>query len=621
MMLRTFVPFCLFVGLLMPSAARADESMKEALSLIPGDAMGFICVPNLKQLDTDYQQAVIDLGLQDMVPPMANSLVGMIRGQLPFLAGLDESGPLVVVFMPAAMIFELQQKQALLIPTKDPKAMLEGMGGVAGEEGLWNVNLMGQPMVAAQGENRLILGQAAQVVKAIKDNKGGIGAKLKASDIKALEGLDLAIWLDAEKLFPMIKPMVDMGMNMAMQAQAAGGGFPAKSAEMNKKQLDLLFEGASSLTIGLDLGKKGLVLRGAARCKPGTELAKLWNVKPTDDSLLRGLHAGDYIVVYGQTVSPEQSQANLENIDMLLSILEEPAPVDAQGGTAEQPAPKNEHIEKLKAIAREWLPLMTRMQGAVDLLTPGDAGLVGMSMVVEATDSAKWLDYAAQTVDVVKALVKSKADGGGSAEWQAEVGQILDAISYARNAEEIGGQKFDHLRFDLTKLGDEIEEDQLEAVNKIIGADGLLVRMAAVDGHAVVIGVGGGAKYTGAAVKAWKEKNETLAKDAGIKKVSDGAPQGRYAEAYVAVDNCLTLIQNVASAMEEEALPVQMADVTEPLALFGTGGDGFIQLDAVFPTELLVAGKNVVMTLMAPPPPPPATAPADSPTTEEEQTP
>jgi len=600
MWLRRFVPLCLVVGLLSPHASGAEEAMKKALSLIPADAVAFICVPSVKQLDADYQQAIVDLGLKEMLPPAMSSLVGAVKGQLPFLAGLDEEGPLVIVFMPAAMMFELQQKQVVLVPTKDPKAMLEGMGGQPGEEGLWNLNLMGQPFVGAAGEGRLILGQSAEVVKAVKADKSGITAKLKPEVVKALENLDLAVWLDAERFIPLFKPMIDMALNAMMQAQSAGSAFEAKSAELNKKQLDMLLTGASTFTLGIDLGKSGLVFRAATRCKPDSELARMWKVKSTEESLLKGLTGGDYIAAFGQNVDPEQTKANLETVDLLLALLEEKP--SAEADAAGEPKPKNEHLEKLKKLAHEWLPLMTRMQGRADLLASGDAGLVGLAMIVTAADSKQWLDLAAQAVDVIKTLVKSHAEKGGEAAWQAEIGQLLDAISYARGAEEIAGHKVDHFRVDLAKLGEHLDEDDVENVLKIVGKDGLLLRLAAVDEKAVVVALGGGANYTERAVKAWKGKDDSLLSDAGIKLVAAAAPSPRYMEFYLAVDNIFTLVSNIAAALDEEPLPVRMADVKAPLGFIGTGGDGFVQIDAIFPTELLVAGKDVIMAMMAPPP-------------------
>ena len=123
----TGVRMLLCLCLIAPGAVRADNAIKDALASIPANAMGCFCIPNLKQLDANYQQTIGALGLQAFVPPPANSLVSLIKMNLPFGESLDENGPMALVIMPATNPFELPMKIAFVLSAKEPKALLEKM--------------------------------------------------------------------------------------------------------------------------------------------------------------------------------------------------------------------------------------------------------------------------------------------------------------------------------------------------------------------------------------------------------------------------------------------------------------------------------------------------------------
>ncbi len=589
-------------------AVRAGDAMNGALASIPADVVGFVCIPSLQQLDSDYQQAVLNLGLQPFVPPPWNSPVAVLKQKLPMLEGIDEKGSVALVFMPAETVFELQMKQALLIPAKDPKAMIETMGGQAGEGGLWVINMMGQPSHAAIRGKQVIIAAQAEVAKALKETQTSIAGKLKPADLKALQGQDLVVWVDGDRLFKLLKPMVDGILVPMMMAQAGGGGFNAKSAEMNKKNMDMFFEGAASMSLGLALDGEGVGLRWAMTSKPGTELAKRTKMKNTDGSLLSGLPSAKYMAAFGQTVDPVQVEASFEQIDSLFSMADEVEEID------------QEKLEQLKGILKEMLPMITGGRGMVEGLAPGPDGLFGASLVIDTTDGKKWLEQVGKLVDLAEQMLADAAKHETADEdfkkWSSN---IIEALSFDSEAEEVAGVKVGHFKFDLTKIED-IDEEDLEDVTKVIGQDGVLLRMAPVDARTVAIGFGGGKTRMGTLIEQAKKKEAPLDGDAGIKKVAAFLPEKRASVAYVAVDQILAFIPNVMKALgEEEVFPVQMPKIDAPLAMAASGGDGWMQLDMFLPTELLVASKDAGMmmagSMMAPPPPttPPPAPPEEQP--------
>ena len=575
---------CMLFGacVTMPLTAQADDTLASALAVIPEDAMGFVCVPSIKSLDSDYQQAISDLGLQQFIQPPMNSLIGMIRQFVPFLEGMDETGSLALVFMPVENIFELQMKQVVLIPTKEPKAMIEAMQGQAAEEDLWSVTIQGQPAYVAVGKGRLILAKQAEVAKAVKSSSASIGGKLKAHEKKGMEGLDLVVWIDGNRLFTLLKPMLDSVIAPMLMMQQSAGGFQAKSAELNKKQIDMMVNGMSSLMLGLSLDKSGLGLRFAMTGKPGSEMAKQLKLKNTSDSLLKGLPDGEYVFAFGQTADPEQTRTALKDqLDTWFDLGAETDKVDA------------EKLGQLKALIEEAAPMITGLRGSIEVLPAGPDGLFGVAIIADTSDSKKALELKGKLIELGREIL---ADAAGKTE-NDELRQFHDALAYEKDAEEIAGVQVQHLKLDLAKVED-IDEEDREDILRVIGKEGVLVRLAPVGPRKVVAGFGGGTEWMAALIEQAKKSEAPLDSDPGIMKTASGVPKERASVAYLAVDRILAAANRVANALEEEPLPVQMPSIDAPLAMASSGGDGWVRFDMFAPTELLVASKNAAMIMM-----------------------
>lgn len=585
----------LAVGVFMPSVVQAGDRLAEALAPIPGDAVAFVCIPSIKGLDADYQQAIQNLGLQPFVQPPMDSLVGLLKARVPKLEGLDEDGSLAIVFMPAETVFELQFTQAMLIPTKEPKAMIEAMGGEAAEGGLWTVSLAGQPTYVALGKNRLIVARQAGIATAVKNATTSIAARLEPAEKKALEGLDLIVWADADRLLKLVKPMIDGLLVPILAMQQSAGGFDATSAAMNKKQIDMFVEGAASLTVGVSLDNAGVGLRFGITSKTGSDLARQTKMRNTSDSLLDGLPATDYLLAFGQTADPDQSRAALKDLDVLFSMGEEIEEIDS------------EKLKKARALIEEAVPMLTGLRGSIEALPPGPDGLFGVSVIADTTDGKKALELKSKFIELGKEMLADAAEKTED-EW---IDQLNEAVIYEKEAEEIAGVKVHRLRFDLDKM-EEIDEEDLEAMRKVIGREGALVRMACVSPRTVVVGFGGGKARMATLIEQAKKNEPSLAKDEGIKKVVKFLPKERASVTYLAVDRILASVNRIMEALEEELLPVQMPAINAPLAMVGSGGDGWMQLDLFLPTELLVASKDAAMVMMGQAAAPPAATPAPS---------
>ncbi|MBU0717134.1 MAG: hypothetical protein KJ749_02710 [Planctomycetes bacterium] len=596
-MTRRLASLSLCIGLILPASALAGDVVKDALSAVPSQAMVVVCVPSLKQLDADYQQVVENLGLKMMIPPQWHSLLAGIKQTLPMLSGVDEEGSLAIVIMPATNVMELQMKQAILLPTKDPKGIIEAMMGQAGEGGLWTVTMMGQPAHAAITKTGLVLAAFPDVVKAVKDAEESLHQKLNPVELKALQGLDVLVWGNAEVLAGLVKPMWEgMVLPVMMAAQSTGGAFDKVGMETNKRQVEMLLEGASSLGFGIALDKNGVGLRGLVTVKPGSELAKQVKLRTTEGSLLQGLPGGDYMLVAGELIDPEASKEGIKQLDPFFALADGIEEVDQA------------KVSRLKDIVREFIPLMTGMRVAIAGLPPGPEGLLGLTVIIDTADAKKLLDLKGQGIDLAKQLA---SDAAKSETADEELQQVIDAIVYNSEAEEIAGVKVGHFKFDLSKI-EAVDEDDLEDINKVIGKDGVLARIAPADDKTVVVAFGGGKERMAKLLEQAKKKDAPLDDDAGIKRIAAHIPKERASVGYLAVDRVIAFIQDVQRALDEEVLPIQMPAINAPVAMSMTGGNGWMQGDVFLPTELLVAGKDAVMTMMGPMMAPPAAVPCQT---------
>lgn len=579
-MLRKFLGLALSMAVCTP-AARAGDAMRDAVAQLPADAMAVLCIPSLKQLNTDYQQAIGDLGLQEMVPPPANSLLALVKGSLPVFAQMDESRPMALVVMPATNLMELNQKSALIVPVADPKAVVEGMGASAGEGGIYTGSMMGQPAFFALGEKSLILAPSEAMAKAIAAKPSGLDKVMKPDELKMLEGLDIVLWINADQTMKVLKPMIDGFMPMLlMSMQSTPGG--AKQAEATKKQIDVFVDGTASLSIGIALGKEALGLRMGMTSKAGSELAAQTKMKTTSESLLKGLPSDKFLAAFGQIVDPAHTEANMKHLDPYLDMLDSVESLD------------KEKVGQLKSAVKEIIPMISGARGVVQMMAGGSAGLFGIAMLIDTRDSAKFLELKGKAIEAAKGLASTANDPN----IDEEAKKMIAALTYQPGVEDIAGAKVGHLKFDLTQVPD-MDDEHRAQVEKVIGKDGMLIRSAAVDGQTVSITFGGGSEYMGKILESAKKKEAALEANPGITKVNAHLPKERASVVYVAVDQMVSGVGRFMKEMEEEELPVKMPALQSPIALSSTGGNEWSRMDIVFPTEVLKAGKDAVMGMMS----------------------
>ena len=139
----------------------------------------------------------------------------------------------------------------------------------------------------------------------------------------------------------------------------------------------------------------------------------------------------------------------------------------------------------------------------------------------------------------------------------------------------------------------------IDQLKKVVGQEGILVRVAAVDATHVLVNFGGGKERMGEAIAAAKAGKALLSKDGGIQRVSAKLPKEKTAEVYIAVDRIVSLIRNITEATGSgQAFPIRMPEINAPLAYVTTANGLVGTVDLYVPMELIVEIKNTTMQML-----------------------
>jgi len=485
------------------------------------------------------------------------------------------------VVMPATNPFELPMKIAFVLSVKEPKALLEKMGATLGENGVYSVTVLGTPSFAAIKGSQLILARMPDVAQAIAGSKKGLHTELSSTELNMLNGLDVLLWIGADRLIPLVRQQIESMMDMMAMMQGGANPLAMKQAELSKKQLALYFDGLASLAIGLSLDGSGLDLRVAGTSKPATKLHSMMTVRNTTEPLLRSLPGGDYVFAFGETIDPAQMKAGVEQLDDYVSLANEIEGLD------------KEQVSKLKQKLKTWIPLNTGVRASMQAVAPNDHGVFRMTVIFDTTDSASWFEQANASFELIKSIFMDQK----VADLGSEALSMAKATTFTAKAEKIGDSNVAHLRVDLTKI-ETIDEEVIEDIQNVIGKDGPMIRLAAANAKTVVITFGGGTGYLEKALTLAKSGDSPLDADPGIQKISKKLSKNRYMVGYLAVDQLFAGMRHVMTAMDEDPLPIHFPPLKAPVGMCGTGGEGWSQFDIFVPIEVLSATKDAAMAFM-----------------------
>jgi hypothetical protein len=204
---------------------------------------------------------------------------------------------------------------------------------------------------------------------------------------------------------------------------------------------------------------------------------------------------------------------------------------------------------------------------------------------VETTDVKGSLELLRKVIEGYKGVFKGE-----------EITKILSGLTCKPDAEKIGGVSVDHIALDLSKVtGDNPDaKGVVDTIQKVLGKEGVLVRLAPAGEKYVVVSLGGGAARMEQVMKDAASGKSPLLENPGVMKDSKKLPEKRIFELYLAVDQLLKVVKTITGSANVPG----MAKIDAPLAIALSAEKNYGRLDLVLPTELIIEIKNVVLQAM-----------------------
>ena len=555
-----------------PAAAQAPDNTVEVLNMAPADAWVVVGIKNLKTLNDKVSGFCEALQL----PPV--QVLAMAKQQLGLNVGIDDTGAAVMAVLD--MNKYPDKPFAMILPVNDIEAMTAALNPSDAGDAVTKVDLGGQPsFLARKGARHYVLAPSKEIAQAVAAAPGGLAAKMTPKALAAFAAADVFAHIDMVKFGPKAKEGLQQ---MPTPAPAVPGGpNPQQMLGLAAAAIDQL----EAVDVAASVGQAGVKLGFLVTFKDGSELATaMADAAPTDASLLRGLPAEKYLVAAGGAPSKagQGSDLLMKWLDMSMGMLAANGQVDAQ------------KLANLKQTAQKFMAMMKGMSLSISVLPEGADGMVGVTEVLDVTDSAEMMKLMGPYVDQVKAM--SGAEGPMAA--------MMGALTYTPAAEQIDGVSVDHFVMDFEKMMAAAgpqgapPPEMMTKIKQILGTEGLLVRVAAAGPSRVAVSMGGGRERMARVLQLAKAGQAPLGDDAGIKKVAARLPAARTGEFYLAADNIMLLIKRIMTAMGQGEMMPQVPEVNAPLAVTinSTGRTGEMYLFA--PTEMIVAVKNMAMQFM-----------------------
>lgn len=551
----------------------AEGEMQAALKTIPGDVIGFVCVPSAEGLDGKIMKVAQTLGLAPMMPGSPLQLMKDYSGAA---TGLDGAGSItILMFKPkSADEAALAAATVMQLPTANAQTLMDELGAEAEVEGLRPLTRFGEGQYALARGKHVAIGGNKELLKKLQSADADISSRISGPALEHLSTLDVAVWVDVQKAGEFAKPMIDQFLQM----MDTGGGPASIEAIQHKsmvKNVNMLTEGLDTAQMGLAVTPKGITTSFHLAAKEGTKLGGMFKDTPySEGGLLSGLPADPYIFAGGQKVDAKAMKESWDDLNAILSADELKESCDA---------------DMLATVRTQLETLLTELQGgavSITLLPESPEGLVGLTLAMNVSDASKWIDSFEKTVTAAKDVSKDE-----------EAKEALSKLTFQKGAAMIDGVSAHKLAFDLPAVA-ELDPEDAEEMKKVLGKDGVMFYLAAADNDTVVMTFGGGEARLAEVIKVAKSGAAPLSDEASIKNVTASLPKKRSSEMYFAADRMFKLVENINRAVGEEPFPIRMAEVNAPIAIITSGGGLHVQMDVFLPMETVVAVKDTIMQAM-----------------------
>ncbi|MCK4661010.1 MAG: hypothetical protein KAV82_15925 [Phycisphaerae bacterium] len=558
------------------SRLEAEQAPPGVLSIVPADAWAVTWVRHTAEMDQKLNTLAQQLNFPMFFPQPLVMGVSMLG----FPYGLDSTGGVGLVVLPAPSFDVLQNHTVALFPTKDFKQLVSLLELTEVEPGISKTMLHDQEVFLAHKTGYALLSLSPDAIKAVLASKTSFASKLSKHQLKHYAKDDLVIWINAAPIinsepFQAVAPMLQMV-----------GGFG----------LDMLKQ-LRTMALSLRITPAGLQFGFYMDSISGSEVFRvIASQRGQTGSLMLGIPQDRMVLSYGAVWNEESARFAA---DMIAKSLDTPQ--------LQMLKLEPTKLEQFKTT------LLSLARGAravcfgVSQLPEGPSGLFSLAKVATVEgDSKQILASLAELVALVK--------GGLILDEQAA--PFLSLLEYKPAAETIDGVSVDHLFFNLTGgFADEADAmpREIAMALKILGKEGILFRLGAVDAKNVAMTFGGGAERFRTVAALVKGKKAPLADDPGIQRCQAYLPSSRSEEGYLAVDHLLSLITVIAKIADEPMPPLSLGKLNAPVAFASEPVEpGGWQSECFIPMELMIAAKDLYTNATTPTPDQTGTPPDDA---------
>jgi hypothetical protein len=574
----------------------ADQRQAESvLKYVPADCMGAYIVPNMKDLLAATETYAKDIGLGEELGNVApQGLLKTITQQLKVSKGYNPNGglALVVLDFEQAGIDLSQMFQGGRPPSEPPFVIL--LAGkdvqsvfptrtVQNEDGSVSVQLIDSPSAVEEMGDYLAISPYPDGIRMLKEGQNVLET-LGKDKIDLLQKGLFGYYYNMGSAVTMMK-QVSTGLEAQQQQMENEGYGPQEEMMMSLGIINMSVDAMAQLVdviSAVRIEETGMIAETLVDYKPesvyGQQVASL---KPAGGELLSRVPDMPYVMAMGSDVpglnDNQAVRQGAEIVDLALEAMNLEMPADMKSQLIELSTDFNEQVRSMQIVAGG---------------SKAD-GVFGTVLLLDVKSAEATRDLITRETNLLTTLV---------AKTLAQKEEDLTGLEFKYNkATETSGtvavDTIEVLHPDLQELSERERKD----MQRVLGEERLLIRVAPIDLNTVVVSFGGGQGVLGQAIDA-AQKGGTIEADAGVQEALQHLPGQRVAVMLFSPQNLWqTVVAEAEQQGEKATLPGTLEDfkwsTQTPVAMGMTAEGSQARVAWYVPTALVKDSVDWFMTM------------------------
>jgi hypothetical protein len=554
------------VVLLVLTGPGSAQTARDALKLVPGDALGFVVVNRLADTSGQVAELAAQFGTRLPASPLE-----MLKAQLGIQKSLNEKGSVVFAVLPPAKE-GTAPVPLVCIPVTDGKQFLRELKAKNADAELAEVEIKDQTLVIARKGSFAIVAPA--------EYRESLKKALNTKAVAATSAASVLPWVEEQTVAGVLMPggvklvseQVLKGLEVAKGfvpgADSAEGKAALAYFEWLEGALKSLRSDMTSFALGLRQDKAGnLHLAKRAAFARGSSLAKAGSgITPLPGSPFAGLSARPFALAFGGPY-PEESAQKLMGfgLQMMKALL------------------KDAPAEKLKKLDQAYANMNKGIQGMAVVVSPPDKGkplFSGTVVVMKVKDATGYLERYEKGIKDVREVFKDT--------------KIAFGTPSATRRLKVDGLAALEATTDLSAGKEAFPEGTKKLLEAMYGKSGKMrITLVAVAKDTILMPYVAAAESEGI-VKAYRKGGKTTLP--GVVKVSGLLPRGSQWIGYISLSGVMDLVRQAAS-LEGQAEKIPQFPKTPPIGFAVKAGGGVVEGHLVMPAETLRALGQLVKQL------------------------